>query len=146
MGMLLNWYLGICEHENKVFDENISPIFTQSVNMTIYPISIPNQVGRYVVATRDISAHEVILRDEVGVVGPNHDTYPVCMECLLPVDGSFLCPECNLPLCNEACYEKRGYHNAECELLKATPSGFRINVDFDRRKYVLTVGRLEMLA
>ena len=103
----------------------------------IVPVqSLPNQVGRYVVATRDISAHEVILRDEVGVVGPNHDTYPVCMECLLPVDGSFLCPECNLPLCNEACYEKRGYHSAECELLKATPSGFRINVDFDRRKYV----------
>ena len=38
-----------------------------------------------------------------AVYGPNHDTPPACMECLLPVDGSFLCPDCCLPLCGEKC-------------------------------------------
>ncbi len=40
------------------------------------------QVGRYVVAARDIDALEVILEDSPAVFGPNNNTPPVCLECL----------------------------------------------------------------
>ncbi len=49
------------------------------------------QVGRYVVATRDIEPLELILVDTPAIYGPNHDSVPACMECLLPVDGNYLC-------------------------------------------------------
>ena len=41
------------------------------------------QVGNYVVATRNIDPVEVILEDSPAAYGPEHDTVPVCLECLL---------------------------------------------------------------
>ena len=39
-------------------------------------------MGHYVEATRDLEANEVILEDDAAVLGPDHDTVPVCLECL----------------------------------------------------------------
>ena len=60
------------------------------------------KVGRYVVATRDISPLDLILIDYPAAFGPNHDTAPVCLECLLPVDKEsvYECNSCGLPLCS----------------------------------------------
>ena len=45
--------------------------------------SLPSlQVGHYVEATRDLEVNEVILEDDAAVLGPDHDTVPVCLECL----------------------------------------------------------------
>ncbi len=50
------------------------------------------QVGRYVEATRDIAPLEVIMEDEPAVYGPEHDTVPVCLECLERYDtGNSMC-------------------------------------------------------
>ena len=50
------------------------------------------KVGRYVVATRHINPLELILHDTPAIFGPNNLTLvPLCLECLIPVDGSFLC-------------------------------------------------------
>eukprot|EP00095_Tigriopus_kingsejongensis_P008846 snap_masked-scaffold15_size728074-processed-gene-2.0 protein:Tk08846 transcript:snap_masked-scaffold15_size728074-processed-gene-2.0-mRNA-1 annotation:"protein isoform a" len=89
-------------------------------------------VGRFMVATRDIQPLELILEDSPAVFGPNHDTEPICLECLVPVDGSFLCPICGLPLCGEKCFQAAKYHPAECGLLSNTPKGYRMKVDFSR--------------
>ena len=39
-------------------------------------------MGHYVEATRDLEANEVVLEDDAAVLGPDHDTVPVCLECL----------------------------------------------------------------
>ena len=39
-------------------------------------------MGRYVVATRDLSPLDVVMEDSPAVYGPEHDTVPVCLECL----------------------------------------------------------------
>ena len=33
-------------------------------------------------ATRDLDVNDVILEDDAAVLGPDHDTVPVCLECL----------------------------------------------------------------
>ncbi|XP_059080183.1 SET domain-containing protein SmydA-8-like [Tigriopus californicus] len=90
------------------------------------------EVGRYIVATRSISPLEVILEDDPAVFGPNHDTEPVCLECLVPVDGAYLCSQCHLPLCGDKCDQIRKYHARECQLLSQTPKGYKMRVDFNR--------------
>ena len=91
------------------------------------------QVGRYLVATRDIEPLELIIEDEPAVFGPNHDTGPACMECLIPTDGSFLCPQCSLPLCGPDCLDGP-FHKPECQVFsKALPTGFEFRVEMNRK-------------
>ena len=50
-------------------------------------------------------------------VGPNHVTLPCCLDCLKdsPTEDVFLCPNCNLPVCEEMCaYGEE--HSKECEV------------------------------
>lgn len=86
------------------------------------------------VATRDISPLELILVDSPAVYGPNHDSPAVCLECLSRVDGSFLCPDCQLPLCGKGCLQKRVYHAPECKVFQGTPTGYELRVNFNRKK------------
>jgi len=57
------------------------------------------------------------------------------MECLLPADGSFLCPNCEMPLCGVDCVNGP-HHQAECTIFQNMPSGFKMRVKFDRPMYV----------
>ena len=86
------------------------------------------------VATRDISPLELILVDTPAAYGPNHDSPTVCLECLSRVDGSYLCPDCQLPLCDQRCYEKRLHHAPECKVFQNTPTGYKLRVNFQRTK------------
>ena len=43
-------------------------------------------VGRCVEAARDIRPGELIFREEALVIGPNHDTPPLCLSCLKVVN------------------------------------------------------------
>ena len=72
------------------------------INNFISLIFIVKKVGRYVIATRDIEPLEPILVDYPAAFGPNHDTSPACLECLLPVneENVHLCELCGLPLCS----------------------------------------------
>ena len=40
------------------------------------------------------------------------------LQCLKPVDGSYMCPECGWPMCDEKCAKGRS-HEIECSTLKA---------------------------
>ena len=85
-------------------------------------------------ATRDINPLELIIEDDPAVFGPNHDTVPACLECLLPVDGSYLCSKCNLPLCGIECGNGPN-HKPECQVFsKPLPTGFEFRVVFDRKR------------
>ena len=55
------------------------------------------------VATRDIAAGELILRETPLTVGNLHETPPVCLGCWRIVDGLYHCPRCSLPMCNDVC-------------------------------------------
>ena len=123
------------------------PLYACATSSTISSTQINPvvlKVGRYVVATRDILPMELILIDEPGVFGPNHDTRPACLECLLPVatDGSApLCDKCGLPLCNsDKCRssEQTWHSRLECQLFQEpTPSGFKFRVKMDRPQWVI---------
>ncbi len=86
------------------------------------------------VASRDIQPGEVIFSEDPLAVGPNHTTLPCCLECLKQVishiflwgkyikiiffqvrEGSYLCPNCNLPMCEEMCAFGEE-HSKECEV------------------------------
>ena len=55
-----------------------------------YPFRISSStgVGRFVVASRDISEGEVVFEDDPLVVGPNHETVPLCLACLAEIRAS----------------------------------------------------------
>ena len=102
--------------------------------------------GRYVVATRNIKAGEVIFEEQPVTAGPkqvgqlrspfflqlgseraNYSllvwfrtfqfTPPVCLGCFDLVDGSFVCPECKWPMCSQECRDLSRLHAVECETL-----------------------------
>jgi len=83
-----------------------------------FTVRVGEGVGRYVVATRDIKAGQVILEDRPACLGPCFDTEAVCVECLGRPDGSVLCHHCQLPLCSEACRDGPN-HKPECKMFAA---------------------------
>ena len=73
------------------------------------------------VATRNIPALDLIIRDRPCVVAPPAVTPPVCLECLTPlarVTHVSPCPRCSAPLC-DTCHGGK-YHVAECEIFVST--------------------------
>jgi len=81
-----------------------------------FAVRYREEVGRYVVATRDIKAMEIILEEQKpAVLGPVYESRPVCLECLGPVDGSVTCIECALPLCGVEC-QGGPNHRPECKI------------------------------
>ena len=53
--------------------------------------------------------------DRAAAVGPAADALPQCLECFGKVDGTFLCPNCQFPLCGEKCVGKN-LHKDECAI------------------------------
>ncbi|KAK3856724.1 hypothetical protein Pcinc_036968 [Petrolisthes cinctipes] len=82
--------------------------------------------GRHLVATRDIRAGEVLLKEAPLVVGPKQKSHPVCLGCHKRVDGTTFCPACHYPLCSSACHYS-SFHKDECGVL-AKASG-KIKID-----------------
>lgn len=73
-------------------------------------------LGRFVVATRDIEALELVMWDNAAALGPRMGSPPVCLDCLKPLDGSYRCSQCQWPVCSKEC-EMGNAHKFECELL-----------------------------
>ena len=74
-------------------------------------------VGRFVVATRDIKAGEVIMEEPPITIGPKQYTAPVCLGCYVPVDAKNRCDRCQWPLCSPACGQMT-IHRLECAYLQ----------------------------
>jgi len=75
------------------------------------------KVGRCLLATREISPLEIILTDEPAVIGPQHDSLAVCVQCLRVHEDDFYCSNCSQPLCDEECRDEPE-HTQECPLLE----------------------------
>ncbi|CAG7726755.1 unnamed protein product [Allacma fusca] len=99
---------------------------------TSWKISQSPELGRYLIATRDIKAGSIILQEKPLLLTPPRITAPVCLGCynefLPPEDQSGdqeikpgSCPDgCGWPMCNtESCKSDRVDHGAECKLTLA---------------------------
>lgn len=70
-----------------------------------FPVRVEssNDVGNYLVASKDIQPLELIILDPVATPqGPLHDDRrgsPVCLGCYEPLERDQLCQRCRLPLC-----------------------------------------------
>ena len=58
-----------------------------------------------------------VFREEAVALGPNHDSPPLCLSCLSPVTGEFVCPDCGLPLCDESCGQAE-HRRWECRIFR----------------------------
>eukprot|EP00093_Oithona_nana_P005600 05600.XXX_90784_92820_1 [CDS] Oithona nana genome sequencing. len=81
-----------------------------------YKVGNKPNIGRVLIATRTIKPMELILIDPGTVTGPNYTTKPMCLDCLKPVNGEYVCPQCGYPMCNLQCSSGRN-HSLECEIL-----------------------------
>lgn len=81
-----------------------------------------SQLGRHVVATRNVKRGEVILQERPLVRGPKLVSEPMCLGCsvklTLPAEFApfYQCSGCRWPLCGPKC-EKSPVHRAECALI-----------------------------
>jgi len=75
--------------------------------------------GRGLLASRNIQAGEVVLRDWALVEGPlEAPGAPACTVCLQAGEGEVAeCKECRLPLCKSRSKGCSGLHKRECEVL-----------------------------
>ncbi|XP_050347758.1 uncharacterized protein LOC126771738 isoform X2 [Nymphalis io] len=89
-----------------------------------YEIKHSDAMGRYVVATRDIKAGEVIIEAPALVVGPCSGCGLICLGCYRELDETNLtkCVGCKWPVCSSSCQglgKYTGHSTYECETLKS---------------------------
>jgi len=90
-----------------------------------YRICQSPTLGRYLEASRDIAAGDVILTDSPLLLGPKQVTMPVCLGCFSPVDGSYSCSQCGWPMCSSDC-EMMSLHKPECQLSQSRSSPVQV--------------------
>lgn len=83
-------------------------------SVLIHPI-----YGRYLAATRDIKAGEVLLKEAPMLVGPKQKSGPICVGCHRATRDT-RCSKCSYPVCGPACQTTK-YHKLECDVLRAAP-------------------------
>ena len=109
----------------------------------LYDIGKSEEVGRYMVAKRDLEPGEVIFTDKPAVIGPDSNSIPLCLVCwrspiylvkrevsinnFRPATGEFKCPDCLWPLCNGTC-QQADAHQSECAFFKSRESDVNISV------------------
>lgn len=83
-----------------------------------YKVCTSPDLGRYLVATRDLKPGEMVISETPLVLGPQAVTIPLCLACYKPADGKFSCPKCGWPMCNATC-AKSVNHEGECGITAA---------------------------
>ena len=76
--------------------------------------TLPN-IGKVLLATRDIRPWEMVLQDSAIITAPTFS--PVCLGCLGDVSGEVVCSQCKWPMCQEKC-QKEQSHQEECSLFQ----------------------------
>nr|XP_018904096.1 PREDICTED: protein msta-like [Bemisia tabaci] len=81
-----------------------------------YQILEDKDLGRHVVATRDMEVGEVVLEEMPLVMGPAQATEPVCLGCLNALQKGQIeeCERCGWPVCSQKCAASK-HHRAECD-------------------------------
>ena len=91
-----------------------------------YKIAESPELGRHLVAIRNIKPSEVVLRNAPLVIGPKQFSDALCLGCLRPLEGSLHRCECGYPMCSPHCASAAS-HQPECEATRR--SGRRLEVD-----------------
>ena len=78
-------------------------------------------VGRCLVATRDILPTELIMLEDPAALGPCQNTAPRCLTCLMaladvPEEDIVYCEKCNFPFCSVKCSTSKLHINNECSV------------------------------
>ena len=137
----------ICDKCGKVFTCKDHVRRHRSKHGRCYPYRVEYdcEMGRYLVATRNIKQGEVILHEEALVLGPYTRSKPQCLNCFKLINPQTRqdCLKCGFPACDEKCMEGR-YHQQECEVF--TSVGFRAFLtdteEFNQQYSAVTVLRL----
>lgn len=61
------------------------------------------ELGRFVVAARDLQPGDIIIEELPITVGPRQFVGPVCLACYRPATGQYRCRNCEWPMCSDAC-------------------------------------------
>ncbi|ALC45151.1 CG18136, partial [Drosophila busckii] len=100
-----------------------------------YEVASNVQLGRHLIATRDIKMGEQILKEAPLVFGPKVAATPLCLGChrnLLapehPAKDFYKCSGCSWPMCCKEC-EQSPYHVDECRLIAA--SNFECKISYN---------------
>ncbi|GAB0095454.1 SET domain-containing protein [Sergentomyia squamirostris] len=85
-----------------------------------YIVECDENVGRFLVASRNLKFGDVILKEQPLIIGPSQVTAPVCLGCLQEIqqESAKKCSRCGWPMCSDDC-EKSTNHSAECKLTEA---------------------------
>lgn len=71
------------------------------------------------IASRDIKAGEILLREKPCAVGPKTVSLLTCLGCHKQLMTNFhRCSKCSWPLCSKDC-ESSSYHVEECEIFSS---------------------------
>ena len=98
-----------------------------------FRIERSSAMGRFLMATRNISEGELIFTESPMICGPKQLTKPVCLGChkeLTSTTPYVKCIRCNWPVCSQKCGDCP-QHDPECRATRA--AGARIKVEhFDQ--------------
>ncbi|CAL8109914.1 unnamed protein product [Orchesella dallaii] len=87
----------------------------------LYEVQWSQELGRYLVAVRDIKAREIIIREDPLMSGPTDrgpKDVPVCLGCcnIMSEDSMTRCTNCHWPVCNEDCEKLPLHAENECQI------------------------------
>ncbi|XP_026322736.1 SET domain-containing protein SmydA-8-like [Hyposmocoma kahamanoa] len=88
-----------------------------------YEVKHSDVMGRYLVASRDLRAGEVIIEEPAIAVGPCSGCALICLGCYRELDETNFakCQVCKWPMCSSSCFGQgkyTGHSTYECETLK----------------------------
>merc|ERR1719228_1385353 len=113
-----------------------------------YKVEFRDQLGRILVATRNIKKGEVICEEVPAIVGPYSRSTPQCLQCfkILHTGHKYTCSGCGYPMCGDQC-SSGNYHKEECMVFRQ--SGLKVEVTdmecFDSQYSAISVLRLLLL-
>ena len=98
----------------------------------VYKLEQNDRLGRYLIASENISKGDVIFYESPLIVGPKTVTVPVCLGChnVCNMDNYHECDGCGFPLCSPQC-QVSDNHVDECyQMMK---SNYRIKMDSKKK-------------
>jgi len=99
-----------------------------------YKVCFSTEIGRYLVATRDLKPGEMVVSETPLVIGPMAVTVPICLACYKVSDGKFSCPKCGWPMCNATCAKSQA-HEPECSLTASRGSPLQMPANCYNKPY-----------
>lgn len=95
-----------------------------------YKIFQNDQVGRYMVANKELQMGEEIVTEMPFVVGPKAFTYPLCLSCYTPwpstPEDKRLCSKCGWPVCSTECENLPQHKDYECQVFSEAKEKFNV--------------------